>query len=89
LKLPVLDIGCGDGRNSVFVFKNKKIDVGLDPDSRSVTEAKKAVFIKKRFKAKVQKLPFKSNSFRTVVSNSVFEHIKEDDRPGLKEIYGF
>jgi ubiquinone/menaquinone biosynthesis C-methylase UbiE len=74
-----LDFGCGDGFFASVTFKQistiKKL-VGIDVVSNDRCDEAKA---KKRYDKLVlyngEKLPFKSKTFDTVVSNCVFEHI--------------
>lgn len=83
---PVLDIGCGDARISKLLFKGrKKMDVGLDINEKEIKNAEKSGFYKKVVCADAAKMPFKDNSFWTVVSNSTFEHIEEDIK-GVEEV---
>lgn len=83
---PVLDIGCGDARISKLLFKGrKKIDVGLDMNEKEVKNAEKSRFYKTVVCADAAKMPFKDNSFWTVVSNSTFEHIRKDIE-GVQEV---
>jgi ubiquinone/menaquinone biosynthesis C-methylase UbiE len=75
-KHPILEIGCGDGTISQYLYKHlDKIDMGidLDPTGAMATSRYKATK-----KADATKLPFPDNSFATVISNSTFEHIGED-----------
>jgi len=86
VKSPVLDIGCGDGGVSKFLFKGKKkIDVGLDINKESVRLAKESGFYKQVRLGDATRMPFKSSRFKTVISNSTFEHI-ENDRLAVKEV---
>jgi SAM-dependent methyltransferase len=76
---PVLDIGCGDGRYSKLLFKDKgEIDVGLDVDPEGVKKAKNCGLYKRVVVANASKMPFRDGQFKTIVSNSTFEHIKDD-----------
>lgn len=76
---PILDIGIGDGGISRFLFpKNFKIDVGIDLQDCGLKQAKATGVYKKVLRADAQNMPFRSESFRSVVSNSTFEHIKDD-----------
>jgi len=85
-KRPVLDIGCGDARIGKDLFWNKKqFDVGLDADIKEIENAKKLKMYKKLIVADAADMPFRSRSFYSVVSNSTFEHI-EDDEEAIKEI---
>jgi len=77
---PTLDIGCGDGSTSRLLFPNRKIDIGLDLEPKAVKEARKLELYGKTVAADASKMPFAKNSFRTVVSNSTFEHIEHDQR---------
>lgn len=74
LKTPVLDVGCGDGFFAKVAF-GKKLDVGLDVSQSRVEEARKSGEYKKIVIYGGEKMPFKSNSFGSVVSNCVLEHI--------------
>lgn len=85
-KRPVLEIGIGNGKIGLFIFKNHgQIDVGIDLDKVSLERAKKIKKYKKVFHADAQNLPFKNTSFNTVVSNSTFEHI-ENDLKAISEV---
>lgn len=78
-KKPILDIGVGNGKISLFIFRNHgQLDVGIDLDKKSLESAKKTKKYKKIIHADAQNLPFKNTSFNTVVSNSTFEHIAND-----------
>lgn len=78
LTSPTLDIGCGDGQTSKIVLsKHKKIDVGVDLDPSGASEVG---IYKKVVATNASKLPFAKNSFRTVISNSTFEHILRDKK---------
>lgn len=83
---PVLDIGCGDG-NFASIAYDDVIDVGLDPMERDLNEA--AAMRPDVYRDVVQgsatALPFADNSFGTVVSNCVIEHIPDVART-LSEI---
>lgn len=73
-KRPILDIGCGFGEFA-GVFFNGKIEVGIDIDGEELLRARQTKKFKKLIIADARKLPFKNNSFNTVFSNSVLEHI--------------
>lgn len=77
-KSPILDIGCGDGSISKLLFQQRKIDVGLDSNPQAVKQCSHSGVYRKVVKANASKMPFKNNSFQTVISNSTFEHIKND-----------
>ena len=77
IESPSLDIGCGNGQMSLFMYPDRKIDVGVDLDPSG---AEKVGVYKMVKAADATKLLFKSNSFQTVISNSTFEHIPEDKK---------
>ncbi len=75
---PVLDVGCGDGHFASVTF-TEPIDVGLDPWERDLMEC--ATLRPRVYKALVlatsTEMPFADESFQTIVSNSVLEHIPD------------
>lgn len=73
LKKPVLDLGCGFGEFAGVVFK--RIEVGIDIDDRDLKKALKGHKYKNIKWADARKLPFPKESFSTVISVSVLEHI--------------
>ncbi len=76
---PILDIGVGNGKISIFIFRNHpQIDVGIDSDESGLESARETKKYLKILHADAQNLPFKDESFNTVVSNSTFEHISND-----------
>lgn len=79
---PVLDIGCGDGSVSKFIYSQQgRLEVGIDTDCRAVKQAEISGVYGKAICANATKMPFKNESFKTVVSNSTFEHIRNDVAP--------
>lgn len=86
LKRPILDIGIGDGGISSLLFPlSFSIDVGIDNDKTSIERAAKTRVYKKVIRASAEAMPFPHASFRTVVSNSTFEHIRHD-RKAVEEV---
>ncbi len=85
LSHPVLDVGCGDGFLARVAFE-QKLEAGIDLDPGEVKLAIQSNSYKKAVVASATKIPFKSNSFNTVVSNCVLEHIPPIDQ-ALKEIH--
>lgn len=76
---PVLEIGTGDGEISAEIFKaHLPLDVGIDINQKEIEKAKKTKVYKKVMCANAEKMPFQDNSFKTIVSNSSFEHITHD-----------
>jgi ubiquinone/menaquinone biosynthesis C-methylase UbiE len=84
LEHPVLDVGCGDGFLARVAF-GKQLEAGIDLDRGEVKRAIKSKSYKKTICASALKIPFKDDSFNTVVSNCVLEHIPNIDM-ALKEI---
>lgn len=81
-KHPILDIGCGDGFVAKVVLSNRKgkFDVGIDMNEDEIYFARKSGSYKKVIVGTVYNLPFKDESFETVFSNSVVEHIPDLNR---------
>lgn len=82
---PILDIGCGEGLFAQILF-DEKIDVGIDPDSRELSRAKDFDMYKQLICCFGNEIPGENESFNTILSNSVMEHIP-DLGSVLKETY--
>lgn len=82
---PILDIGCGDGFFAYCSF-DFRLRCGIDPDLTSLKEAKKLNVYDNLICAKGDQLPLRNAYFRTVISNSVLEHVINVEVV-LKEIY--
>ncbi len=74
---PVLDLGCGDGFFAETVFGH--LETGIDLDCGEVSRAVKRGAYDQALCVSATQMPFKSNSYRTVVSNCVMEHIPHID----------
>lgn len=76
---PTLDIGCAFGEFA-GVFFERYIEVGVDISNKDLMLAAQ----KKRYKdlilADARKLPFKTNTFNTVIGVSSLEHIAHVDK---------
>lgn len=84
---PILEVGCGDGMFSDILFDDKKvIDTAIDIDSDELERARKHNVYNKVLKMDVRNMSFKRNSFKTVFSNGVLEHIPNLPK-ALKEIH--
>lgn len=76
----ILDVGCGNGRNSIPFLKKKLKCIELDYSKGMIREAKK--FIKRRgfnanfIVASVTNLPFKSRVFPTVIYVRSLPHVE-------------
>ncbi len=79
-----MDFGCGDGFFATQFFP-RQINIGVDVDKEIEAKARRSNAYKKVIVFNGHNLPFSSNSFDTLVSNCVLEHISNLDG-NLKEI---
>lgn len=84
LEEPVLDLGCGDGHFASVAFPHR-LEAGIDPSASCLAEARGRGAYRLLARAVGDALPFPEGHFRTVVSNSVLEHIPDLD-PVLAEL---
>jgi len=87
-KVPVLEIGCGDGefaRVLQQVGRKGKFDLGVDISRREVERARKSGAYKKVKVGDVRKLSLRNGQMRTVFSNGALEHVAGIDA-ALREI---
>jgi len=82
---PVLDLGSGDGSFAAQAFA-RPLDVGLDPWPQPLRESRARRAHRLLVLAQGAGLPFADNSFNTIISNSVLEHIRDLD-PVLAECH--
>jgi 2-polyprenyl-3-methyl-5-hydroxy-6-metoxy-1,4-benzoquinol methylase len=75
---PILDIGCGDGLFSKFLFKDK-LDFGLDITKKALIRAKEKETYRLNIMSDASILPFMEESFNSVISNCVVEHVLDPD----------
>lgn len=82
----VLDLGCGNGQNSIKAAKIAKRVIGMDLDNKSLELAKetsKNLKIKNIFFQKVnleEKLQFKNDMFDKILLLDVLEHLYKRDQ---------
>ncbi len=82
---PALDLGCGDGLIAQVLFAgDPPIEMGFDPWLDQVRKAPAAHTYMAVQQAMGNAMPYSSNHFATVFSNSVLEHIP-DLAPVLRE----
>jgi SAM-dependent methyltransferase len=74
LEDPVLDVGCGDGHFASVALPTP-LAVGIDPAGDVLAEARSRSAYRLLARSCGDALPFASEQFATVVSNSVLEHI--------------
>lgn len=79
LKRPILDIGCGFGEFG-GVFFDSFVEVGVDISGQDLALAAPKKKYKKLTLADARNLPFKDESFSTVISISSIEHIKDVEK---------
>lgn len=82
---PVLDIGCGEGLFARILF-TEPIDTGIDPNARELSRARELGAYGELIECRGDRIPKPDGSYRTILSNSVVEHIP-DLQPVLKEAY--
>lgn len=82
---PILDLGCGDGNFAALTF-NEPIDVGIDPSASAITEARATKMYRELRVTDGLTIPYPDNSFASVLSNSVLEHIPNLDA-NLAEVH--
>jgi SAM-dependent methyltransferase len=80
LPAPTLDLGCGDGHFASLTFAHP-LDIGLDPWTGPIQEAKQYQVYKALVQANGADMPFPQAFFGSAVSNSVLEHI-----PNIEEV---
>jgi predicted TPR repeat methyltransferase len=94
-RAPILDIGCGDGIVTAHVLS--AVDIGVDPDRNALAKAARQGIYRQLIPIAVEEAPLPAACIRTVVSNSVLEHLPQLDlvlaavarvlRPGGKFIF--
>lgn len=74
---PLLDLGCGDGLIAQALFASSNwVDVGLDPWMEQLRRAAREGPYRRVHQADGYHLPYAEETFATVFSNSVLEHIR-------------
>ncbi|MBU1931394.1 class I SAM-dependent methyltransferase [Patescibacteria group bacterium] len=84
LKQPTLDLGCGFGEFAQ-VFFDQPVAVGVDICPKKINQAKKTGKYLKLVQADACQLPFKTESFNSVISVSALEHMTNPSKV-LKEV---
>jgi SAM-dependent methyltransferase len=76
-----MDLGCGEGKVAQVLFNGEKVDVGLDKWPEMAVAAKHSGIYNMVVLGDACRLPFSDESFATIFSNSVIEHI-----PGIQSV---
>lgn len=71
----ILEIGCGYGHFSNFIWNKKRFIVSLDINRSNIVNAKQLYPNLTLCQGDAEKLPFTDNSFDIVVSIETFEHL--------------
>lgn len=74
LEEPVLDLGCGNGFFAEIAL-NKQVRCGCDTDLSQVRRARLSEAYRNAVAADARMLPYKDQSFATIISNCTLEHI--------------
>lgn len=77
-----LDAGCGTG---LILRHLPKDSIGIDINPRNIMKAKKHAPHAKIVKADIEKLPFKKETFSTIICTEVIEH-QPNAKPTIKEL---
>jgi len=85
MKRPILDLGCGFGEFA-GVFFDRQVETGLDISWKELVTASKSKRYKNLTCVDARNMPYANNSFATVLSVSVFEHITKVDEV-VKEVF--
>lgn len=82
---PILDLGCGDGLIADVLFAGEEpLEVGFDPWWEQLRQGAQSDMYRHVQQALGDAMPYPSDTFATVFSNSVLEHIP-DLPPVLRE----
>ena len=75
---PILDLGCGDGLFASILFA-ENVDTGIDSSQEEVKQALRCAIYNELITCSGDKIPKDDESYHTVFSNSVLEHISDLD----------
>ncbi len=82
---PVLDLGCGEGLFAEMIFTGG-LDTGVEPDPDEIRNARRRGNYRELIQTTGDRIPKPDGHYRTIISNSVLEHIPKLD-PVLREVY--
>jgi SAM-dependent methyltransferase len=75
---PILDLGCGEGHFAQTLFGTGRDLTGIDRDAPLLPTARETGAYREVLEADATKLPFADQSFNSILSNCVLEHIPDD-----------
>ena len=75
---PILDIGCGEGVFAKMLFQGR-IDTGIDLNTKEIKRARELGAYNELIVCQGDAIPKPDNSYKTIFSNSVLEHIPKLD----------
>ncbi|OFW37896.1 MAG: hypothetical protein A3J29_16875, partial [Acidobacteria bacterium RIFCSPLOWO2_12_FULL_67_14b] len=81
---PILDLGCGDGIFAKVLF-DRTIDTGIDSDPAEIRMSQRQGAHRELIACHAHAVPKPAGTYRTILSNSVLEHIP-DLLPVLSEV---
>ncbi len=82
---PVLDLGCGEGLFAEMVFTGD-LDTGVEPDAAEIRSARRRGNYRELIQTTGDQIPKPDGHYRTIISNSVLEHIPALE-PVLREVH--
>lgn len=88
----VLDLGCGEGRNTIYLSRVGFRAVGLDLSFKGIKVLRNNLF-EEEVKAlalagDARQLPFKAGSFSGILAHNLFDHLdKEGFTSGMSEVF--
>ncbi len=75
-----LDLGCGDGRHSVFIHNIGFMVIGIEYQKRALRTAKRGKGKKPLYiNGDIFRFPFKEGRFGLIIDYGVFHHIRRND----------
>jgi len=78
-----LDVGCGDGRNSIFLAENGFQVTAIDNSKEAILKlqnfSKERRLNIKAVVADVTKYKFKKDKFSLIVANTIIDHLEKED----------